>query len=68
MFAAFTGHTYLWTDASEKGFGTFLEQEGSDGHRYPIAYASRQTNPTEAKYAFTELEVRSYTGVCCGAF
>lgn len=48
---------YLWTNASEKGFGALLEQEGSDGHRHPIAYASRQTNPTEAKYAPTELEV-----------
>ena len=36
---------YLWTDASEKGFGALLEQEGSDGQRYPIAYTSRQTNP-----------------------
>ena len=48
---------YLWTDASQRGFGTLLEQEGSDGHRYPVAYASRQTNPAEAKYAPTELEV-----------
>ena len=48
---------YLWTDASEKGFGALLEQEDSDGSRYPVAYASRQTNPAEAKYAPTELEV-----------
>ena len=33
---------YLWTDASQRGFGALLEQEGSDGHRYPVAYASRQ--------------------------
>ena len=38
---------YLWTDASEKGFGALLEQDGSDGRRYPIAYTSRQTNPAE---------------------
>ena len=48
---------YLWTDASEKGFGALLEQEDSDGRRHPVAYASRQTNPAEAKYAPTELEV-----------
>ena len=34
-----------------------LEQEGEDQKRYPIAYASRQTNPAEQKYAPTELEV-----------
>ena len=50
-------HFYLWTDASCKGFGAVLEQCGDDGKRYPIAYASRQTNPAEAKYAPTELEV-----------
>ena len=48
---------YLWTDASEKGFGALLEQEDSDGNWHPVAYASRQTNPAEAKYAPTELEV-----------
>ena len=48
---------YLWTNASEKGFGALLEQEGNDKKRYPVAYASRQTNPAEAKYAPTELEV-----------
>ena len=50
-------HFYLWTDASCKGFGAVLEQCGDDGKRYPIAYASCQTNPAEAKYAPTELEV-----------
>ena len=48
---------YLWTDASDKGFGALLEQQDSNGSRYPVAYASRQTNPAEAKYAPTELEV-----------
>ena len=48
---------FLWTDASGKGFGALLEQEGEDNKRYPIAYASRQTNQAEAKYAPTELEV-----------
>ena len=50
-------HFYLWTDASCKGFGAVLEQCGDDGKRNPIAYASCQTNPAEAKYAPTELEV-----------
>ena len=48
---------YLWTDASSRGFGALLEQEGDDGKRHPVAYASRQTNPAEQKYAPTELEV-----------
>ena len=45
---------FLWTDASSKGFGALLEQEGNDGRRYPIAYASRQTNTAGSNY---ELEV-----------
>ena len=48
---------FLSTDASERGFGAVLEQEGEDKKRYPIAYASRQTNPAEQKYAPTELKV-----------
>ena len=48
---------FLSTDASERGFGAVLEQEGEDKKRYPIAYASRQINPAEQKYAPTELEV-----------
>jgi len=48
---------FLSTDASARGFGALLEQEGDDKRRYPIAYASRQTNPAESKYAPTELEV-----------
>lgn len=34
-----------------------LEQVGSDHCHHPVAYASRQTNAAEAKYAPTELEV-----------
>ena len=30
---------FLSTDASERGFGAVLEQEGEDQKRYPIAYA-----------------------------
>ena len=48
---------FLWTDASAKGFGAVLEQEGTEGVRHPIAYASRATNSAEQKYAPTELEV-----------
>ena len=47
---------FLWTDASEEGFGAVLEQE-ENGKRHPIAYASRQTNEAERKYCPTELEV-----------
>ena len=48
---------YVWTDASLLGFGAVLEQLDDQGRRHPIAYASRQTNPAEAKYAPTQLEV-----------
>jgi len=48
---------FLWTDASEAGFGAILEQEGKDQLRHPIAYASRQTNDGEKKYGPTQLEV-----------
>ena len=47
----------LSTDACERGFGAVLEQGGDDQKVYPSAYASRQTNPAEQKYALTELEV-----------
>ena len=52
-----TKEFYLWTDASSRGFGALLEQEGEDGKRYPVAFASRQTNLAEQKYAPTELEI-----------
>jgi len=52
-----TKEFFLWTDASTRGFGAVLEQLGEDGSRHPIAFASRQTNPAESKYAPTELEV-----------
>ena len=47
----------MWTDASEKDFGSVSEQEGPDNVGYPVAYASRPTNNAEMKYAPTELEV-----------
>ena len=42
---------FLWTDASARGFGTILEQRDDSGEPHPIAFASRQTNPAESKYA-----------------
>ena len=47
----------MWTDASNRGFGALLEQEGDNGKRHPVAYASCQTNLAEQKYAPTELKV-----------
>ena len=38
---------FLWTNASEKGFGAVLEQENSGGMRHLIAYASGATNTAE---------------------
>ena len=48
---------FVWTDASLLGFGAVLEQLDDEGRRHPIAYASRQTNNAEQKYAPTQLEV-----------
>ena len=48
---------FVWTDASLLGFGAVLEQLDEEGRRHPIAYASRQTNNAEQKYAPTQLEV-----------
>ena len=42
---------FVWTDASLLGFGAVLEQLDEEGWRHPIAYASRQTNNAEQKYA-----------------
>jgi len=47
----------VWTDANLLGFGAVLEQIYGEGQRHPIAYASRQTNNAEQKYAPTQLEV-----------
>ena len=48
---------FVWTDASIVGFGAVLEQIDEQNQRHLIAFASRQTNPAERKYAPTELEV-----------
>ena len=44
---------FLWTDASQVGFGAVLEQENSEGVRLPVAFASKPTNQAEAKYGVT---------------
>ena len=44
---------FVWTEASLLGFGAVLEQLDEEGQRHPIAYASRQTNNAEQKYAPT---------------
>ena len=49
----------LWTDVSARRFGAVLEQKDDSEEPHRIVFASRQTNPTERKYAPTELEVAS---------
>ena len=44
---------FLWVDESEDGFGAIMEQNGEDGLRHPVAYASR----AEKKYPPTKLEM-----------
>ena len=46
---------FVWTDASTIGFDAVLEQLDDQKQRYPIAFASQQTNQAERKYAQTEL-------------
>ena len=46
----------LFTDASLTALGAVIEQEGSDGLKHPIAYASRSTSAAERNYSSTELE------------
>ena len=57
QFPDLTKEFFLWTDASQVGFGAVLEQENSDGVRLPVAFASKPTNQAQAKYSVTELEV-----------
>jgi len=35
--STYFGEFFLWIDASEKGFGAVLEQEGSDKLQNPVA-------------------------------
>ena len=43
------------TDASERGIGAVLSQEGPDDE-HPVAYISRKLRPRESKYATIEKE------------
>lgn len=43
------------TDASERGIGAVLSQEGPDGE-HPVAYISRKLRPRETRYATIEKE------------
>ena len=44
------------TDASNRGVGAVLSQQGDDGEEHPIAYFSRKLLPREEKYATVEKE------------
>lgn len=48
--------TELHTDASALGFGAILMQRQSDERMHPVAYFSRASSPTEAKYHSYVLE------------
>ena len=48
---------YLLTDGSSKGVSGILAQRGDDGHLHPIAFASRSTSDSEAKYSSADLEM-----------
>ena len=53
---------HLWTrDANEASFGAILEQKEENNLRHSIAYASRQTNDAEKKYAPTRKLWHSFT-------
>jgi hypothetical protein len=47
----------LHTDGSALGLGAVLSQMDPQGNERPLAYASRRTSRTEAKYGATQLEL-----------
>ena len=46
----------LQTDASDRGVGAVLSQEGEDGKERPVAYFSRKLLPREVRYSTVEKE------------
>lgn len=54
----------LSVDASSYGLGAVLLQEDTDGHRRPVAYASRALSETEQRYAQVEKEALAIAWAC----
>ncbi|XP_064469482.1 uncharacterized protein LOC135384188 [Ornithodoros turicata] len=54
----------LSVDASSYGLGAVLLQEETDGHRCPVAYASRALSETEQGYAQVEKEALAIAWAC----
>lgn len=55
---------FLQIDASKNGLGAELFQEGSNGERLTISFASRALNGAERNYSITELELLSVVFAC----
>jgi hypothetical protein len=51
----------LQTDASNTGIGVILLQEGEDGVKHPIAFASKKLLPRERRYSTIERECFAIT-------
>ena len=50
------------TDANILGLGAVLSQKQPDGHKHPIAYASRSLHTHEKNYGITELKTLALVG------